>query len=116
MLLAIKNELSRGGMVIKVRRVKEVRSAGNAQQGMGKTCYRCLLARPGRVLHTSITVPNGVCVTVADVFQLLEADGRGRQFLNGFQNSEMQQSDLPIDEHTSMDELREACRIMNGES
>ena len=109
MLVLIKNELSRSGMVVKVQRMKEIRCSDNARADRKKRYYQCLLARPGRVLHASIAAPTEGTVTVADLLRLLSMDKKGRNFLKGFKNSDIQLNAISIDEQTNVKELMDLC-------
>jgi hypothetical protein len=109
MVVLVKNELSKSGMVVKVQRMKEIRCSDNARTDRKKRYYRCLLARPGRLLHASITVPTKGTVTVADLLRLLSMDKKGRNFLQGFKNSGTHLNAISIDEQTNVKELMDIC-------
>jgi hypothetical protein len=109
MVVLVKNELSGSGMVIKVQRMEEARSSGCPRVDRKKRFYRCLLARPGRVLHASITAPTRGTVTVADLLHLLSMDKKGRNFLKGFKNSGTHLNAISIDKQTNVKELMDLC-------
>lgn len=109
MVVLVKNELSESGMVIKVQRMEETRSSGSPRADRKKRFYRCLLARPGRVLHASIEAPTRGTVTVADLFRLLSMDQKGRNFLKGFKNSGTHLNAISIDKQTNVKELMDLC-------
>lgn len=109
MVVLVKNELSGSGMVVKVQPMKQTRSSGNARADRNKRFYRCLLARPGRVLHASIEAPSKGIVTVADLLRLLSMDQKGRKFLKGFKNSGPHLNAISIDKQTNVKELMDLC-------
>lgn len=109
MVVLVKNELSGSGMVIKVQPMEGIRSSGNPKEDWKKRFYRCLLARPGRVLHASIEAPTRGTVTVADLLRLLSMDQKGRKFLKGFKNSGPHLNAISIDKQTNVKELMDLC-------
>jgi hypothetical protein len=109
MIVLIKNELSTTGMVMKVQKLNASRSLNGPRANLEKKRYRCLLARPGRTLHASLTAANGGTVTVGDLLRLLAMDRRGRKFLEGFKNSSRHLHSISIDERTNVKELMESC-------
>jgi hypothetical protein len=109
MIVLIKNELSKTGMVMKVQRLNASRSLDGPRANQQEKRYRCLLTRPGRTLHASLTATTGGTVTVADLLRLLAMDRRGRKFLEGFKNSSRHLHGISIDERTNVKELMEIC-------
>jgi len=107
MLALIKDKSAKNGIVVKVRKVAASDLSGNGGDGRVSRHYRCLLARPGRVLHVDLTIGSDRNVSLGDLFRLLATDTKGREFLKGFKNSGRQWHTISIDEETNIRELME---------
>lgn len=109
MIVVVKNELSKSGMVVKVQKLKDVSVSAGTEIGWQRCRYRCFLARPGRALHAHVSTPVGERVTIADLFRLLLMDRRGRDFLKGFKSTDKHLNALPLDEPTDVKGIADSC-------
>jgi hypothetical protein len=109
MLALIKDKSSKTGIVVKVQKIAASDLPGNGSDGGVRRHYRCLLAKPGRVLHADLTIGSDRVVSIADLFRLLSMDTKGREFLKGFRKSGRQLHAISIDEETNIRELMEVC-------
>ncbi|MHC1744527.1 MAG: hypothetical protein AB9873_16070 [Syntrophobacteraceae bacterium] len=109
MIVVVKNELSKSGMVVKVQKLKDASVSAGTKIGPQSCRYRCFLARPGRALHAHVSTPVDERITIADLFGLLSRDRRGRDFLKGFKSTDKHLNALPLDEPTDVKDLADSC-------
>lgn len=109
MLLTIKDENSKGRIILKVQRLMKACRPDDARVEPNKRYYKCLLARHGRVLHASVTTPDEEDITVGDLLFTLSMSVKGRNFLKGFQNSDKRLNAISIDDQTCLKKPMDIC-------
>jgi len=107
MLVLVKDTFSKTGIVVRVQETNVSVPSPNERSCRLTRHYRCLFARPGKLLHADVTVRSDGTVSVADLFRALSMDRKGRKFLKGFKSPWWQLYSIPIDERTNIRELME---------